>query len=513
VAHAPAGMVTQRARCASESDRKSTRQWVSLSLSQVWAMVALSSVFIMLCLWLVRPHDFWSHIRAGQWMLETTSIPTTDLFSFTRAGQPWLNQSWLMEIGLYLLYQAGGMALVIFVHAVVVTVAYGLVLKATRLSALGDLRWASVATFAAAAVSVANWNVRPQTISFPLFGITLLAVMSERQQQGQRRNWVWLLVPLYVLWANAHGGFVFGLALLGASVLGELYDWKRFGRRFPTRLVLLTALCAVATLISPLGLGMVDYVLGFVRHPVTQSLNMEFLPPTVRTLDGQLFFAFLALLIGSMLMSGRRPKAAESVGLLLFGVLALMSRRNTAWFGIASAPTVAASLQAWHSKARPRSPSSAGQQKANLAIAVLLSLMALLSLPWFRPYLPMPAWRQAYVSPETPVQAVAWLKDQGNPARMFHEVGYGSYLIWAAPEYPVFVDTRVELYDEAIWMDYVQVSQARHGWEQTLSAYGVDTLMLSHELQSPLIEAAQDSRSWKTVYSDEETAILAQVVR
>jgi hypothetical protein len=125
----------------------------------------------------------------------------------------------------------------------------------------------------------------------------------------------------------------------------------------------------------------------------------------------------------------------------------------------------------------------------------------------------MPAWRQAYVSPETPIEAVAWLKEQEQPATLFHEVGYGSYLIWAAPEYPVFVDTRVELYDEAIWMDYVQLSQARHGWEETLAEYDVDTLMLSHELQSPLIEAAQSTGNWEVAYSDQETAILMQVSR
>ena len=111
------------------------------------------------------------------------------------------------------------------------------------------------------------------------------------------------------------------------------------------------------------------------------------------------------------------------------------------------------------------------------------------------------------------MQAVSWLVDQGRPATLFHEVGYGSYLIWATPEYPVFVDTRVELYDEEHWKAYVQITQARHGWESTLADFGVDTLMLSQELQLPLIEAAQASPNWQTQYSDQETVILTQVDR
>ena len=101
---------------------------------------------------------------------------------------------------------------------------------------------------------------------------------------------------------------------------------------------------------------------------------------------------------------------------------------------------------------------------------------------------------------------------RNSPTYLIH-AGYGSYLIWAAPEYPVFVDTRVELYDEGIWADYVQLSQARHGWEQTLDGYGVDTLMLSYELQAPLIDAARASANWATLYEDEETIILGRVVR
>ena len=264
----------------------------AISLPQLWALVSLAGIFTILGLWLIRPHDFWWHVRVGQWIIEHGRLPSTDLFSFTRAGEPWAYQSWLMEVVFYLLLRLGDLPLVVFFHAVVITAAYGLLLRLNRQASGGDLRWAAVATLAAAMTGVANWNVRPQTVSFLLFALTLYLIerhaarlSAEHSTLGNDRK-LWWLPPLFAIWANAHGGFIFGLALLGTYLLARLLAWLRRQEGFPTQVLWVTVLSAAATLLTPLGLGMVEYVLGFFRHPVTRAQNMEFLPPTIRTLPG-----------------------------------------------------------------------------------------------------------------------------------------------------------------------------------------------------------------------------------
>jgi len=42
--------------------------------------------------------DLWWHLRTGQWIVETGTVPHTDPFSFTRAGQPWVSHEWLSEV-------------------------------------------------------------------------------------------------------------------------------------------------------------------------------------------------------------------------------------------------------------------------------------------------------------------------------------------------------------------------------------------------------------------------------
>jgi hypothetical protein len=137
--------------------------------------------------------------------------------------------------------------------------------------------------------------------------------------------------------------------------------------------------------------------------------------------------------------------------------------------------------------------------------------VVLLSLPWLRPYVPMPRWRRPYLSSDTPVEAVAFLCDLPEPGRVFHTEGYGSYMIWACPEVPVFADTRIELYPEEQWMDYLALGGARYDWQALLDRYGIDTLLLRREGQEKLIEAATAAPEWERLYEDDEAVILQRV--
>jgi hypothetical protein len=491
---------------------------VSLTLPRLWAFLSLACIFVILNLVFVHPHDFWWHVRAGQWIVDNGRVPAVDLFSYTQAGEPWAYQSWLMEIILYLLVRVGDLPLVILFNTMVITTAYGVLLLVNRQAAAGDLRWAALATLAGASLALLNKTPRPQTISFLLLVLTLYLVERDAWQRddldpqvGGKRS-LWWLVPLFALWANAHGGFVLGLALLGTYLLARLLAWLRKQGPFPVTLLLVTVFSATATLITPLGLGMIDYVLGFLRHPVTRSLNAEFWPPTVRTLDGLLFFGFALALVVLLFVSRYRPTAREALRLLLFGGLALMARRNATWFGFVAAPTLAACLHCWAVGRGVAVGMRAGRPRLNRALAVVAGLLILLSLPWIRPYLSLPEQNRGYISAGTPVEAVTFLgtlvESSAQPGRVFHTETCGSYMIWASPEVPVFIDTRVELYPEKQWRDYLALGGGRQDWEAILGNYGVDTLLLERGRQGPLIEAATASPDWKERYRDDQAVIL-----
>ena len=490
------------------------RARLALSLPQLWALACVVGVFIILSLQLVRPHDFWWHARVGRWIVENGAIPRTDLFSFTRFGEPYAYQMWLMEVVLCVLLAAGGLPLVIFANAVAIAGAYAILLRICHRSIGGNLRWASLAALAGAGVGMQNWNIRPQAISFPLFAVTMYLLErrapgdAERGARRQSDRALWWLPPLFALWANCHGAFVAGLTLVGVYLLGDLLAWLRRRRAFPVNLALASLFSAAAIFLTPLGLGMVEYVLGIFKHSLIQQLIVEWMPPTVRTWGGGPFFAMAVACITVMLVSGYRPAAHESLRLLVFGGLALTASRHTAWFGMAAAPTLAASLSHWTRTREGQRTSRVRRRPINLAVGGVIGLLGVLSLPWLRPYLPLPDTRRAYASPETPLEAVAFLRRLPSTPRVFHSEGYGSYMIWASPEAPVFVDTRIELYPEEQWRDYLAISYARHDWETILEKYGVDTLLLERDSQAWLIEAASAAPVWQRVYEDDKCVIL-----
>lgn len=447
----------------------------------------------------IAPNDFWWHLRAGQYIWDHRAIPTTDLFSFTRRGQPWIYQAWLAQVAWYLIYTWGGASATILVHAGVIVASYWL-LHRWLLPRVG-LRAATLATFAAAAISVANWNVRPQTFSFPFFA--LLLVLLERSREQQKLPWG--VLPLLALWANVHAAFIFGLVLLGIHAVVRAWQaWQEGQQRLVGRWALLVVGAFLATGLTPSGpVGMVTYFLGFLQSRVTMQANVEFMPITLRDPDGSIFFGITLLYLGLIVRHGP-PRGDRVLALVGFGLGTLWSHRVISWYGFVLAPALAEAL-------RPlpfaRRPIPSGKQGLNVAILALMGILALSGLPWLRGLWPPLTPQQLFTS-NTPVEAVAFLCRTAEPnARVYQEQGFGSYQVWACPRLPVFIDTRVELYPENQWRDYFAIAEGRFDWETVAARYGLNYLLLGRQEQPEGIRAAEASPCWEKVYED-QVAVL-----
>ncbi len=481
-----------------------------VTLTHVW--LALPVLVLLTIVWGwgdIAPNDFWWHIRTGQIILETRHIPRTDLYSFTHFGEPWTYQAWLMQIALYLIYRIGGPPFTLFIHALVIVSGYLLLQISLLRLTHNNARLAAIITICAAVISLENWGVRPQTISFPLFSLTLFIILRYRQRQG---NVLWWLPLIFLVWVNAHGGFIFGLVLLGCFALDQLWKAYRAGDPMPIRPVLLpTALTVAALGVNPVGpIGIVQYVLGFARHPITRKLNTEFQPLTITTTTGILFTAIVILLIVALIRRGYRPDVFESLALLLFGLLALRAIRNPPWFGFAAAPVAAVAL----TQGKPASPPRPGRGKMNALLLAILILFTIISLPWFRSF--FPAWneRRSILRKYTPIEATAYICERlPSDARVFSELSYSSYLIWGCPRLRVFVDTRIELYSEQEWLDYISISAARYTWQRLLDQYQITHLLAHRKEQPHLIAAAEESPCWQVIYQDDVSVVFARTTQ
>jgi hypothetical protein len=159
-------------------------------------------------------------------------------------------------------------------------------------------------------------------------------------------------------------------------------------------------------------------------------------------------------------------------------------------------------------KTEQKTANPEGSRLLNIVFVSVIVLMGVISLPWFKSLLPLPTAKAGLISSETPIQATQFLLEENLPGRVFNSMSFGSYLIWAAyPQYQVFADSRIELFPEAVWLDYLNISNAQGGWESKLREYGVNTLMLSPTEQPVLVKAVEISSGWKKIYQDAEADI------
>lgn len=484
-----------------------------LTLDDLWPLIAVVVPLVVLLAKSVQPNDFWWHIRMGQITLATGHIPTTDFLTFTRAGQPWLNQGWLMQVVLYLFYQAGDLPLVIFLHAITVTAGYVLVARACLASPYVGARAAAMATLCAAAFGFWNWNVRPQSASFLCFGLLVYSIERHRHRGG-RVVWIWPV--LFALWANLHGAFVFGLALLGIYVITRVAEDAISRRRLNSetlRALIAGSAALLATALNPAGpLGIANYVLGFFGSKTTVNSNIEFQALGIREIDGAIF---AGLMVGFIILTAyRRTRLPwyQLIVLVLFGLGSLYTRRVLPWFGMAVAPVFALALSANQEMIAESRSVRPGKPLLNCMMAAILFATVLLFLPWFRPILStsisLPPYAYAATTPTRAAEVVCQLRPD---TRLFNNQAYGSYLAWTCPTMPTFIDTRVELYPTAQWRDYLRIGNALHDWNARLREYGINTLFVQKESESELIAAAKASGQWTTLYEDDYAVVMQRI--
>jgi hypothetical protein len=513
-----------------------------LTLDQVWLIAAVAFVALRIFLSPVPPNDFWWHMATGRVIAESGQIPQVDVFSWTRAGEPFYNQSWLAQLILYGLFQAGGLPLIILVQAIVLGAAYGLLVHLCAIRSASPRLSAGIFMLATLPASFNNWVVRPQSYAIPLFILSLYVLsmwrFAERGSPWGRLAPLLALPAAGLIWVNLHGSFVLGGALIALTFAGEaarrFLEDRAEARAWATRpvgapadvlgrperpwrpplwhLLVAGALTGLAWLANPGGLQVLGYVRNLLSSSQVTTLVTEWAAPTVRESGGAIFFGFLIALVVVLAYARRAPDLVDMLICGAFLWLALGAVRNNIWFVAVATPLFAVQAAAWlHPADAPRRPTFQGLPALNAALVGVFGLALLVTLPWVKPALDLPPSVGALADERTPIAAVEALRaDPDRPERLFHDMAYGSYLIWAAPEQKVWVDPRIELYPFEQWRDYQRLAAGRD--LELLDRYRFDGLLLNNDGQEGLVAWAKEQPDrWELRYADEQSSYFVRV--
>src|SRR5688572_19562339 len=288
--------------------------------------------------------DVARHLRHGHYMLEHGELIRADPFSFTRPGAPFTG----FEYGSQLLYalaeRVGGLAGVAVLAGLLIAITYAMLAKFLLTRGVDPLL-ACMVTALAIALGVNHWTARPHLFSF----VAVMVLMCLLEGDPRRRRAVLACAVLFGVWANLHGGFVYGWVLIGLYLAGSLSElvWGDDRAAWRVRVRYYGAILATAvtvTLINPHGLELHRHVIGFFGKPFLRDNTAEFTSPDFHEGDGKIFLAVLLLGLVSLGLHRPRPTLPRLLVICAGVAFALLAVRNIPLFGLTALPVLALHL-------------------------------------------------------------------------------------------------------------------------------------------------------------------------
>jgi hypothetical protein len=310
---------------------------------RVLLVAAFLAVFAA-CVDVLHDPDLFWHLRLGQWILDTHSVPHAELFSFSAAGNAMTAHEWGSEVAFALLDRLGGLLLVSLVMALLAWSALVALALRARDRGAGVVAVA-VAVLLGARAAEPVLGTRPQVITVALVCWTLLLAERHLARGGR---WIWVLPPVVLVWANLHGGVVLGLGALGLLV--GLEAVRCVLRRpacapWPRVLTLggVVGLAALVGCLNPNGPGLYRYALTTSASerlkPITEWHSPDFSDPS------NVGLLVLLVSFGVLMALGGRLSLRD-LGLAVAGfAAALLAVRNTSLAVALALPAWAAMLQ------------------------------------------------------------------------------------------------------------------------------------------------------------------------
>jgi hypothetical protein len=471
-----------------------------LAINGFMLFVLLTGAFASACAF--HDPDICWLLGTGRVIVDNMALPAADPFSWTIAefgsGQPFVVYQWLTEVVFYWVYRTARETGLAVFTAVVLNLAF-VTLPLLFLSKKLTLSSTFSLIFLGVLASGFHYFARPEIFSYVIFALWIPLVRSfDKEIEVPPCSG---LIALSVLWANMHSGFVVGILYL---LLYSILSGK-------AKLLILSTICATATLINPYGLQLWQYLPGLFFSTANQ-VNLELQPlaiPDMFAIQHIGFVAMLALAFKYLYTRISKNNTDSSTTfsatiILVSAIMGIMSKRMIL-FAVIMLLFEMRYLMGTTGDATAEESKEKSHWKLACTSVILAAIGAFqATITIATPYIPQPS-----IVFNVPWDGLKKLTELPQNSRMLNDARFGDATIWLLSAKPkVFIDTRYDVYGTQLFQDHLTMINASPGYDELFAKYKVDTVFVPPD--APIVQPLLETKSWKVFYKDDSCVILVR---
>jgi hypothetical protein len=432
----------------------------------------------------VDDNDIFFHVRVGDLIRHDHAVPRTDTFTGFGQGKPYVAYAWVFQVLVAAVHGAAGWTgIAVLTAALSVAVAFAV----HRLVARRGAGFTHSAAITGVALVAILRMISPRSWLFTILflAVELDLVLAARETKDDRKL-LWLL-PLFMIWANVHIQFVYGLAVLGLLGIERLVERDR-----PLPLLAIGVGCTLATLVNPYGLGLWATVLEYANAKGAYAVINEHAPLAFRSLHD---WCVLGLALGAAVTLGwtRERRVFPYLLLAFSALLSFRSGRDGFVVVLASAALIARALAR---EPREVFPASRAGWLPVLGVAAGFLIAVALGRRIDEKS------QDAAIARSFPADAAAAVERLGIPGPVFNDYDWGSYLIWRLPGRLVAIDGRTNLHGDERIERSREVWSGAPGWEKDEDLERSNVVVAARA--KPLTALLKRDPRFRLVYEDEQ---------
>jgi hypothetical protein len=412
-----------------------------------------------------------------------------------------MNHEWLSEIPFYLAFQAKGLQGLLAVYFLLYVLIFAIVYYRACTSG-ANCKDAILTTVLGIALGVVSMGPRLLLFGWLCMG-ALLLVLDRFRHSGKG---LWILPPLFALWINLHGSWIYGMIVFVVTITSGLVAGK-WGQVEAQRwslselkMLLIAAAASVAALfVNPFGYRLLLYPFDLLFRQTSNMKHIEeWQSVDFSATNGRVAMIMILGLLAVIWYSRRRWRLDE-VALVAFALWSALSHVRLFFFaGLILPPLLSPRLSLFQPYARER-------DKRWLNAAIMAAVVGAVIY-----FYPSQANLQGKVNSEYPAAALEYMHKQHVSGRIFNSYKFGGYMEWYASDLKPFIDGRADIFVyNGVFDDYGKIVTLDDTLE-LLERYKIDYVL--YEPKMPLCYLLRHSPNWHLLYSD-NTAVLFERVQ